>query len=75
VESKDIVNDKRRAHDAPKDFRTQNGGRGRGARKYPAGNSGGILTRRTVCLPSSTEIIIYKRNGKFILDETDSLIN
>jgi hypothetical protein len=46
-----------------------------GAREYPAGNNGGVFTRRTVCLPSSTEIIIYKRNGKLILDETDSLIN
>jgi hypothetical protein len=44
-------------------------------KEYPAGNSGGILTRRTACLPSNTEIIIEKRNGKLIPYETDSLIN
>jgi len=44
-----------------------------GAGEYSAGISGGKLTRRTVFLPSSTEIVIYKRNGKLILDETDSL--
>jgi len=58
----------------PKTFENKMGV-GRGAWEYPAGNNGSILTRRKVCLPSSTEIIIYKRNGKIILDEMDSLIN
>jgi hypothetical protein len=44
-------------------------------REYPAGNGGCILTRRTVFLLSCTEIKIYLKNGKLILDGTGSLIN